>query len=347
MSRAPELSEHDRIIVTRGQSRFPLVRRPFAVLAEEADLDERAVIGRLEALKSQGFIRKIGPVFESARLGLASELIAAEVEPGQVDEVGAAVAQWGPVTHCYAREHDVNLWFAAVAPGLAWLAWAREQTAELAGVKDVWRLPALRRFKIGVHFDLLGEPVHSRADAAAAAPPVDARGTGRGRAAAMPDVWLVGALDTDLPLVPDAFDELGAGIGLGGNQVVSVLRDWMSEGYIRRYGLLVSHRPLGFTANAMTAWSVPKDAVEQAARALVASEHVSHCYERPPFSEFPFNLYAMIHGSSREACLEVVADLSRAVGMGEAAVLFSTREFKKSAPNYSELLTARSEYGEG
>jgi len=112
---AAGLSLQDRRLLTAAQVAFPLTAHPFADLGSVADLSEAQVIARLGALREQRLIRRVGPVFEPAAIGLTTELVAVEVEPDRVESVGAAVAEWPQVTHCYLRDHRVNLWFAGAA----------------------------------------------------------------------------------------------------------------------------------------------------------------------------------------------------------------------------------------
>ncbi len=341
------LTRIDRILLTAAQASFPLVRQPFAVLADIVGEAEQRVIERLASLKEAAFLRKIGPVFEPASLGLSSELAAVEVAPSHLESVGAEVATWAPVTHCYARDHRLNLWYAAVAPGEDWFEWAAARAASLPGVKGAWRLPALRRFKIAVHFDLVARPTGTTP----ARPHMDAsehdsagdahKGPAPSPPPAAPDIDILRAAETDLPLCSDPFSVLAASLPLDADGLLGTLRSWLADGRIRRYGALVSHRRLGFAANSMTAWVVPDDDIDRVGKCLASSPHVSHCYQRPAFPGFPYNMYAMIHGRSRAECLAVVGELSSACGAGDPAALFSDREFKKTTPNYADLLTPR------
>jgi DNA-binding Lrp family transcriptional regulator len=338
-----ELSDQDRSIVSLIQASFPLVRRPFEAIATRLGTSEETVLDRLASLRKAGSIRKIGPVFEPARFGISSELIAVQVSPAELDRVGEAVSLWRPVTHCYARSHPINLWLAALSAGEQVFEEAQARALAMPGVSGVWRLPAVRRFKVAVRFDLTrgtGPDVESPAAATNGmddASPAVLSSSAREE----PDLRLLAALETDLPLRPEPFSVLALDYGLDEARIISTLQRWTADGRIRRYGALVSHLRLGFVANAMTAWQVPADRVEEVGAALALSSHVSHCYERPAFPEFPFNLYAMVHERSRERCMAVVEELSGRCGDSPRAVLFSTSEFKKSSPRYAELLAER------
>ncbi len=340
VDRPAELAEQDRWLLTLAQASFPLVRRPFEALAEMLGSSEEAVLDRVARLKKAGLIRKIGPVFEPASFGIFSELLAVEVSPGGLERVGEAVSAWPPVTHCYARSHPVNLWLAALSARKEWFETARARVLDMPGVAGAWRLPASRRFKVAVRFDLTGPPAPPGGNRVAARDrthdsspdsPSGCRGD-------LLDPRRLAALETDLPLCPEPFSELASNGGLETAEALSTLREWTAAGRIRRYGALVNHLRLGFVANAMTVWQVPRDRVEQVGTALASSPQVSHCYERPPFDEFPFNLYAMVHERSRGRCMEVIEGLSQLCPDSPRAVLFSTREFKKSSPSFAELL---------
>jgi DNA-binding Lrp family transcriptional regulator len=338
LANPPALTQEERILVTAAQASFPLVPRPFAALGEKVGLSEDAVLERFQRLKASGVIRKIGPIFEPARFGLVSELVAVEAAPSHLEAVGAAAADWLPVTHCYEREHQVNLWFAAVAAGKEWFEQAAASAASLPGVRGVWRLPALRRFKIAVHFDLAAQPPQALT---ASSPENRLPVAGESAPSASIDIRLLSALETDLPLRPDPFSILASSLQIDTTSLLETLRKWTADGRIRRYGVMVNHHRLGFTANSMTAWAVPAAKVEEVGKRLASSPQITHCYERPAFPRFPYNVYAMIHGRSRQECLTVVEGLSEACGIHDAAALFSKREFKKSAPDYSRLLAER------
>jgi len=334
---AADLDAQDQRLLTVAQAAFPLVPRPFAALARAVGLDEEETIARLAACRERRLVRRIGPVFEPAALGLTTELVAVEVEPDATERVGSAIAAWPQVTHCYLRNHRINLWFAGAASSVHWFEQASSRVAAWDGVLGAWRLPALRRFKIGVLFDLVRDQTSS--EPAVARPAAHTPGGAR-RAAGKPDVERVRVIETDLPLAPAPFALLGSRLPVRGQGLLGTIREWLRRGWIRRYGAQLSHRMLGFTANAMVTWVVPSGEMEKVGSRMASDPEVTHCYERPAFDDFPYDLYAMIHGRSREQCLAVADRLSQACGIGEPLPLFSTREFKKSAPPYSELMAA-------
>ena len=334
---AAGLSPADRRLLTAAQVAFPLVAHPFAALGSAAGLSQAEVIARLSALREQRLVRRIGPVFEPAAIGLTTELIAVEVDPDRVEPIGATIAEWPQVTHCYLRDHRVNLWFAGAASSADWFEQAAATIVRWQGVHGAWRLPTVRRFKIGVVFDLVEQRTSSEI------PPRPAlRGCADTEKGTAPDIAVVRALESDLPLLAEPFAGMSGRLATTVVGLLDIIQDWLERGCIRRYGAQLNHRLLGFTANAMTTWAVPAARLAEAGVALAADPEVTHCYERPAFDAFPYNLYAMIHGRTREHCLAVAERLSQACDLGDPLPLFSTREFKKSTPPYSELMALRS-----
>lgn len=148
------LSEFDKRLLNIVQSDIPLVPRPFAALAERLGADEGTVIERLRFLKDNGFIRRIGPFFDSARLGYVSTLVALAVEADKLPAVAAAVNAFPGVTHNYEREGAYNLWFALLTPDMAAQEKVLAVVAALPGVTSMLNLPAVKKYKVNVRFTL-------------------------------------------------------------------------------------------------------------------------------------------------------------------------------------------------
>ncbi len=104
----------------------------------------------------------------------------------------------------------------------------------------------------------------------------------------------------------------------------------LEVGVIRRFSATIGHRALGIVANAMIVWRVTPEDVERVGPIMASFEEVTHCYERPSVSDWPYNLYTVVHSSSREECRKVAAEISRRTGVLNYQVLFSEREFKKT-----------------
>jgi DNA-binding Lrp family transcriptional regulator len=146
------------------------------------------------------------------------------------------------------------------------------------------------------------------------------------------------ALESDLPGESRPFLKLAEQFGLSEGELLNSLKALIADGTIRRYGARVSHQRVGFSANVMVIWQAPSEEVEKIGQIMATFAAVSHCYERPTFPGFPYNLYTMIHGRSREECETVIAEISSVSGVTSYRALWSIKEFKKSTPRYSELL---------
>ena len=147
-------------------------------------------------------------------------------------------------------------------------------------------------------------------------------------------IQIVRFIQGDLPAVPHPFADLAQKLGISEQEVVDEIRSMKDAGVIRRFGMAVRHQNIGYTANGMSCWNVPEEKIDQAAAAMTALAEVTHCYERPRFPGWNFNLFAMIHGKKRETVMEIAAQLARQIGVSDYQVLFSTKEFKRTSMSY-------------
>ena len=145
---------------------------------------------------------------------------------------------------------------------------------------------------------------------------------------------LVRLLQDDIPLTAAPFADIAAEVGMDEGEVIDKVREWSSDGTIRRFGAMVRHQRLGYKANAMSAWDVPEERVEHVGKVLADAIEVSHCYQRPRVDKWNFNIFAMIHAATEKECEEIAAALAGRVGIDSYTLLFSTREFKKVSMKY-------------
>ncbi|MBL8572919.1 MAG: Lrp/AsnC family transcriptional regulator [Hyphomicrobiaceae bacterium] len=153
------------------------------------------------------------------------------------------------------------------------------------------------------------------------------------RNAADLDRDLVQATQAGLPLLRDPYGAIAAGLGIDRAEVIARLTALLETGAIRRIGLIPNHYALGITANGMAVFDVADDAVSAIGRAVAARREVTHCYRRPRHPpDWPYNLFAMVHGTSRDDVRAIVADIAAAIGPALAGhdILFSTRILKKT-----------------
>lgn len=332
----------DQRLLNELQSDFPLVAQPFAALADRvADegpaLTEAQVIERVAAMKDGKLIRQISAIFDSRRLGYRTSLVAMQFEPEDLEAGAEVINQHPGVSHNYKRNHRYNLWFTiAVPPGRA-LEDDVAVLADKARPVKTWLLPTLKLFKIGVNLDMTGGDV--------AAQEADETNIGL-RSAKLwreevgapelteEELAAIRALQADLPLAPRPFDTLGAGHGLSGDRLIALAQDFIDRRLMRRFAAVLRHRQAGFRANAMGVWVCPEERLEDVGQTMASFKAVSHCYRRPTYPDWPYNLFTMIHGRHKDDCEAVVEAIREATGLEEYALLYSTKEYKKTRVRY-------------
>ena len=309
------------------QRDFPLCPAPFAELAARLGVAEKQVIGRLETLRREGKISRVGAVFAPKRIG-ASTLAAMAVPPEQLAAVAVAVSRFPEVNHNYEREHRYNLWFVVTAGSESRLQATLDAIEQAAGY-PLLSLPMLEEFHIDLAFALSGErrPGAVTARRVAPEPPIDEPGR-----------RLVSVLQEGLPLFIRPFALIAERIGASEQDVLGRISRWVEDGAIKRFGVVVRHHELGFRANAMLVHDIPDTQVGDIGRALAEEPAVTLCYRRPRVgSDWPYNLFCMIHGREREEVLDHIADLRQRYGLGGCAhdVLFSKTRYKQTGARYA------------
>lgn len=146
------------------------------------------------------------------------------------------------------------------------------------------------------------------------------------------EIALLQALEKPLPLVPRPFAEIARQIGISEEVVLERIRFWLDQGVLRRFGARVAHNRIGYTANGMSVWNVPDDRRDQIGQIISAFPEVSHCYARPRAADWPYNVFAMIHGTRKEDVLQIAENIAKAINVTDYEVLFTTRELKKTTP---------------
>ena len=324
-----ELDYLDRMLLNELQAHIPIDREPFAILGLTLGVSEREVIDRVKRLKDIGVVRIIGPVFNASTLGYRSTLVAAKIATDRIDTAGKAISERPDVGHCYERDHEINLWFTLTPPA------AIDLQAELADIKDylgaeiLFDLPRLRTYKIITYFDANGEGCPTQMGK------VGFRGFSGGKAHLSPsDRALITELQNDIPLISRPFDTLANRLGMEISSLLEQCRCLMTRGVIRRYGASISHQSIGYMANGMACWRVTSGKIEELGNKLAGIRAVGHCYERKTNIVWPYNLFSMIHGQTRDECEAIVAQVSKEIGHNEYVMLFSNTEYKKLRVKY-------------
>jgi len=320
------------------QRDFPLEAAPYAAVARALGTSEAAVLAMLDELVASGIVSRVGAVLRPGCVG-ASTLAAMSVPPARLASVARLVNAHPGVNHNYEREHRFNLWFVANARDDDDLQ-ALLGTIEREAVLPVIALPLLCEYHIDLGFELGAKTVaHPKIHTG------DARSTsctGSRRAAwSVEQLRIIAVLQDGLALVARPFSELAARANVAGHdaeaRVLAQIRAWIDEGIVKRFGVIVRHRPLGFHANVMAVWDVPDDAVDAIGRRLAQEPTVTLCYRRSrALPAWPYNLFCMVHGRDRVAVNE---DLDRAalrcgLHAHPHARLFSRTAFKQEGARH-------------
>lgn len=312
---------HDLPLLNAWQRGFPLCPAPFGVLGQALGRPADEVIAACRRLQSAGVLGRIGGVFAPGAGG-AGVLAAMAVPRGRLEAVAAAVSRHPGVSHNYERENTLNLWFVATARTPAALERMLAQIEQDTGLA-VLRLPMLRPYRIDLGFDLRQRSAAAGGITRTAATPVAAH-----------EASLAALAEQGLPLVERPFDAWAQALGQGTDDVLGTLAHWLAQGTLSRFGMVVRHHEVGYTANAMTVFDVPDDEVDACGERLACQPGVTLAYCRARAAHWGYNLYCMVHGQERGEVLALVeqATLQAGVARHRREVLFSLRRFTQRGP---------------
>lgn len=321
------LDRVDRKLLNLIQTDFPLTREPYATLGQELGIEADMVIQRISRLKEERMVRLIGPILNTESLGYRSTLVAMRVDETHLSKAEQLIAAHPGVSHGYERNHLFNVWFTLALPPSTDIADELKRIGRDCVAEAIFSLPSLRVFKLTVFFDMDGDghgkPNHRHH---IQHQPVALSAT---------DKLVINELQTDLPLIPAPFDRMAERTGMAVAQFLATSQSLQKRGVIRRFSANINHHRAGFAANAMTCWIAPTERIGIAGEKLASLTEVSHCYERQTNPLWQHNLFAMIHGHSRECCEEVAHRVSVESRLSDCIMLYSTKEFKKTRVKYS------------
>lgn len=332
-----KLDPRDARLLGIVQEEVPLVERPYAAIAERAEMSHSDVLARLAMLKSRphNVIRQISAIFDSKALGYQSTLVAARVDEADLDRAVAAINAHPGVSHNYLRTHEYNLWYTLAVPpdSRLGLEGTVDRLHRLSGARAMRMLPTLKLFKIGVKFDLAGEsgPAAQSSNAGfTEAQREEAMGYPIGEA----DKRMIRILQQDLSVETRPFHVWAEQGRVDVQELLEAGRRYLERGQMRRFAAVLRHREVGISANAMGVWAVPAGQADAFGQAAAAFQAVSHCYLRPSFPDWPYNVFTMVHAPTQPECERVLSAIAAATGIDQYAALYSTREFKKTRVKY-------------
>jgi DNA-binding Lrp family transcriptional regulator len=330
---AVPLDDADKRLMNLLQSRFPLDPEPFAQIAAEAELDLEDVLARTQRLLDERIIREITPIFDTRTLGYESMLVAAKVDSEHPHRPAAIVSAHPGVSHNYLRTHEFNLWFTIAVPPDSELGLdgTVEALIRETGAESMRQLPTLTLFKINMNLEM-EKGTEALAAAVDAAPPreigpqpYDER-----------DIAVVRATQGPMEAIERPFDAAAAEVGMPVEDLLEHLQGMVDRKLLRRVAALLHHRRAGFSANGMGVWKVPEPEVIETGRRMAAFRGISHCYQRPTYEDWPYSIFTMAHGRSKEECDAILDSIAVECGIGpdDRGTLYSSTEYKKIRLRY-------------
>jgi len=320
------LDDLDRRLLNLMQGSFPLDPRPYAAVAAAAACSEQEVLARVRRLLEQRIIRQVTPIYDTRALGYASMLVAAKVDPEHPWAAAKIVNSHPGVSHNYLRNHEFNMWFtiAVERESKLGLDGTLDVLAALTGAESIRQLPTLKLFKIRMDLEMEGgtEALSSPGEEATPAPleaiDYDER-----------DVAVIRATQGDLPVLPEPYAPAAATLGMPVGELLEQMSAMRDRGLLRRVAAILYHRRAGFSANGMGVWKVPAEQIESLGPRMASYRGISHCYQRPTYADWPYSVFTMAHGRSKEECDAVLDAIAADTRIEERATLYSSTEFKK------------------
>jgi siroheme decarboxylase len=323
---AVPLDELDRKLLNLLQGSFPIASRPYAHVAELAGVPEQEVLTRTKRLLDERIIREITPIFDTRVLGYSSMLVAAKVDPENPWRAAKIINSHPGVSHNYLRDHDFNLWFtvATEPDSPLGLDGTLDLLQRLTGAESVRQLPTLRLFKIRMDLEMeQGTEV-----LAAAAEAVDYREPEAIELSEL-DYAVIRATQGPMEIVSEPFAAPAAQLGVSEQRLFEHLESMRERRALRRVAAILFHRRAGFSANGMGVWNVPEERIMELGPRMASFRGISHCYQRPTYADWPYSVFTMAHGRSKEECDAILDSIAEATGIEERATLYSSTEFKK------------------
>ncbi len=319
----------DKKLLNLLQWDFPLVAKPFEAIGEGFQISEEQVFERILRLKQSGIIRQINAIFDTRRLGYKSSLVAMAVDESMIDIVANKISEHPGVSHNYKRDHEFNLWFTLAVPPNGNI---QQEVAKFTALKGVLRsrlLPTQKLFKIGVKLDMLkNDPQNPAPDEdfkENSQPPVKLQER---------DIEIIREMQEDIEVISRPFEKMSERLGLREEDLLEKMKEFQERGIMRRFAAILRHQKAGFKANGMITWKVPPERVEEVGMVAASFSQVSHCYQRPIYPDWQYNLFSMVHARSKEGCEKIAEEISKRTGIQDYAILYSTKEYKKERVRY-------------
>ncbi|MEA2224257.1 MAG: siroheme decarboxylase [Solirubrobacteraceae bacterium] len=323
---AVALDDVDRKVLNLMQGKFPLEPRPYAGVARLAELTEDEVMARVQKLLAERIIRQVTPIYDTRALGYGSMLVAAKVDPVHPWRAAKIINSHPGVSHNYLRNHDFNMWFTLAVEGDSKLGLqgTLDVLQELTEAESIRQLPTLKLFKIRMDLEMQGD-TKSLSTEGIAEEPVELEGVPYDEF----DIAVIRATQGDMPVVAEPYAPAAAQLGITEAALLEHMAGMKERGILRRVAAILFHRRAGFSANGMGVWKVPDEQIAEFGPRMASFRGISHCYQRPTYEDWPYSIFTMAHGRSKEECDAILDAIAGEFDISERATLYSSTEFKK------------------
>jgi DNA-binding Lrp family transcriptional regulator len=320
------LDDLDKRLLNLMQGSFPVAPRPYADVADKAGITQQEALARVRHLIDQRIIRQVTPIFDTRALGYSSMLVAAKVDPRNPWRSANVINAHPGVSHNYLRNHEFNIWFTiATEPGSPLgVDGTLEVLGREAGAESIRQLPTLKLFKIRMDLEMEGD-TDALARAVEVAPPAETEPQPYDDR----DVAVIRATQGDMPVVEEPYGPAAEKLGMRVEDLLAHLRGMQERRLLRRVAAILYHRRAGFSANGMGVWKVPDERIMELGPRMAAFRGISHCYQRPTYADWPYSIFTMAHGRSKEECDAILDSISAQTGISGRDTLYSSTEFKK------------------
>jgi siroheme decarboxylase len=320
------LDERDKRLLNLMQGSFPIAPRPYQHVAAQAEMTEEQAIARVQELIDHRIIRQVTPIFDTRALGYSSMLVAAKVDPDNPWRAAKIINEHPGVSHNYLRNHEFNIWFTIATEPDSPLGLDRtlQVLGEIAGAESIRQLPTLKLFKIRMDLEMEGG-TDALAKSVEVAPPAETERQPYDER----DIAVIKALQGDMPIVSEPYALAAEQLGMAHDELLTHLEAMQERRLLRRVAAILFHRRAGFSANGMGVWKVPDDRIMELGPQMAAYRGISHCYQRPTYKDWPYSVFTMAHGRSKDECDAILDSIADFTGIDERATLYSSTEFKK------------------
>ncbi len=309
------------------QKNFPLTKRPFLTLANKFLITEDEMLQIIQKEKDDQIIRQTSAIFDTKKLGYKSSLVAFRIDKKDMGEAVVVLNSHPGISHNYERNHEFNVWFTLATPpnSLLGLDDTIKVLAKMTHAKEYIALPTLKLFKIMVQLDTANSAKKKQAVK-----------TKKFKDVTLTDLHkqIIKYAQEDIKITQEPFLEMINEIGIDYDTFFSSLQELQDAGIMRRFATILNHRKAGFNSNAMVVWDVDENDAEEIGQKIAAYSVVSHCYLRPKYPNWQYNLFSMIHAKSKKDIDNILKDMGDEIEFKSNKLLFSTKEFKKVRIKY-------------